>query len=104
MSVQEVEVIEVVEMLVAKVLMVVFDPIVLSSTELEYVTNKATATVREAQSSRAFPSLRLSLLSLLVVFSASFIFELTFVSMSFDWFRATKTFFKERELVLQVAM
>ena len=101
MSVQEVEVKEVVEMLVATVLMVIFVPIVSSSTELEYVTNKATATVREAQSSRAFALLRLSLL---VVFSASFIFELTFVSMSFDWFRATKTFFKERELVLQVAM
>ena len=99
MSVQEVEVIEVVEMLVAKVLMVMFIPIVLSSTELEYVTNKATATVRETQSSRAF-----ALLPLLLVLSASFIFELTFVSMSFDWFRATKTFFKERELVLQVAM
>ena len=104
MSVQEVEVKEVVEMLVAKVLMVIFVPIVSSSTELEYVTKKATATVRDAQFSRAFPSSRLSLLLLLLVFSASFIFELTFVSMSFDWFRATKTFFKERELVLQVAM
>ena len=99
MSVQEVEVKEVVEMLVATVLMVIFVPIVSSSTELEYVTNKATATVREAQSSRA-----LALLPLLLVFSASFIFELTFVSLSFDWYRAAKTFCKELELVLQVAM
>ena len=104
MSVQDVEVIEVIEMLVATVLMVVFVPIVSISTELEYVTNKATVVVREAQSLRAVPSARLSRLLLLVVFSASFIFELTFVSMYFDWFRATKTFFKERELVLQVAM
>jgi hypothetical protein len=103
-SVQDVEVIEVIEMLVATVLMVVFDPIVSSSTELEYVTNKATVVVREAQSLRAVPSARLSLLLLLVVFSASFIFELTFVSLSFDWYRATNTFFKELELVLQVAM
>ena len=99
MSVQEVEVKEVVEMLVATVLMVIFVPIVSSSTELEYVTNKATATVREAQSSRAF-----ALLPLLLVFSASFIVELTFVSLSFDWYRAAKTFCKELELVLQVAM
>ena len=75
---QDVKVIEVVEMLVATVLMVVFVPIVSRSTELEYVTNKATATVRDAQSSRA------SLLALRVVFSTSFIFELTFVSLSFD--------------------
>ena len=104
MSVQDVEVIEVIEMLVATFLMVVFDPIVSISTELEYVTNNATATVRDAQSSRAFPSSRLSLLLLLLVFSASIIFESIFVSMSLDWFRATKAFFKELELVLQVAM
>ena len=104
MSVQDVEVIEVIEMLVATVLMVVFVPIVSISTELEYVTNKATVVVREAQSLRAVPSARLSLLLLLVVFSASFIFELTFVSLSFDWYRAAKTFCKELELVLQVAM
>ena len=85
MSVQEVEVIEVIEMLVATVLMVVFVPIVSISTELEYVTNKATVVVRDAQSLRAVPSARLSLLLLLVVFSASFIFELTFVSLSLDW-------------------
>ena len=85
MSVQDVEVIEVIEMLVATVLMVVFDPIVSISTELEYVTNKATVVVRDAQSLRAVPSARLSLLLLLVVFSASFIFELTFVSLSLDW-------------------
>ena len=84
MSVQDVEVTVVMEMLVATVLIVVFVPIVSSSTELEYVTNKATVVVREAQSSRAFPSARLSRLLLLVVFRASFIFELTFVSLSFD--------------------
>ena len=104
LSVQGVEVVEVLEMLAATILIVSFVPIVSISTELEYVTNKATVVVREAQSLRAVPSARLSLLLLLVVFSASFIFELTFVSLSFDWYRATNTCFKELELVLQVAM
>ena len=84
-SVQEEEVTEVIEMLVATTLIVSFVPIVSSSTELEYVTNKATVVVREAQSSRPFASVLLSLLLLLVLFSAWLIFELTLFSFSFDW-------------------
>ena len=83
--VQEVEVIEVMEMLVATVLIVSLVPIVSSSTELEYVTNKATETVREAQSSRALASVLLALLLLFVVFSAWLIFVFTLASFSFDW-------------------
>ena len=83
---QEVDVIEVIEMLVATVLIVSLVPIVSSSTELEYVTNKDTETVREAQSSRAFASVLLSrLLLLFVVFNAWLIFVLTLASFSFDW-------------------
>ena len=94
---QDVKVIEVVEMLVATVSMFVFVPIVSSSTELEYATKEAMALVKDAQSSRVTASL-------LFIFSASFIFELTFVIMSFDWYRTSKTFFKELVLVVQVAM
>ena len=57
--------------------------------------------VRDAQSFRAFASLLLSLL--LVLLSASLILEFTLLSFSLDWSRATKTFFKEHDLVLQVS-
>jgi ATP-dependent Zn protease len=83
-AVHEDDVMEVIEMLVATTLIVSFVPIVSSSTELEYETNNDTVVVREAQSARAFASLLLSLLPLLVLFSAWLIFVLTFSSLSFD--------------------
>ena len=76
---------EVKEMLVATDLIVSFVPIVSISTELEYVTNRDTETVRAAQSSRALASLLLSLLPLLVLISASLILEFTLLSFSLDW-------------------
>ena len=85
MSVQDVEVIEVIEMLVATVLIVSLVPMVSISTELEYVTNRVMETMREAQSSRAFDSLLLSLPPLLGLFSASLILEFTLLSFSLDW-------------------
>ena len=101
LSVQGVEVVEVLEMLAATILIVSFVPIVSISTELEYVTNRDMDSVRDAQSFRAFASLLVSLL--LVLLSASLILEFTLLSFSLDWSRATKTFFKEHDLVLQVS-
>ena len=101
LSVQGVEVVEVLEMLAATILIVSFVPIVSISTELEYVTNRDMDSVRDAQSFRAFASLLVSLL--LVLLSASLILEFTLLRFSLDWSRATKTFFKEHDLVLQVS-
>ena len=101
LSVQGVEVVEVLEMLAATILIVSFVPIVSIPTELEYVTNRDMDSVRDAQSFRAFASLLLSLL--LVLLSASLILEFTLLRFSLDWSRATKTFFKEHDLVLQVS-
>ena len=101
LSVQGVEVVEVLEMLAATILIVSFVPIVSIPTELEYVTNRDMDSVRDAQSFRAFASLLVSLL--LVLLSASLILEFTLLRFSLDWSRATKTFFKEHDLVLQVS-
>ena len=66
LSVQGVEVVEVLEMLAATILIVSFVPIVSIPTELEYVTNRDMDSVRDAQSFRAFASLLVSLLLVLL--------------------------------------
>ena len=97
----------VMEMLVAKYLIVTFVPITSNSFSEVYVTNRATEVVSEEQLDKAFAS-RVLLLPVVfvvvVVFKAEAILDFTLVTFSVAWYRPYKTSFKELELVLHVEM
>ena len=90
------------EMLVAKDLIVSFVPITSSSFSEVKVTKRATDVVSDEQLDNALASR--SVVVVVVVFKAEAIFDFTFVTFSEAWYNPYKTFFKEIELVLQVAM
>ena len=98
-SLQEWLLVSVMEMLVAKDLIVSFVPITSSSFSEVKVTKRATDVVSDEQLGNAFDS-RL-LLVVVVVFKAEAIFDFTFVTFSVAWYNPYKTFVKELELVLQ---
>ena len=91
------------EMLVAKDLIVSFVPITSSSFSEVKVTKRATDVVSDEQLDNTLAS-RFVVVVVVVVFKAEAIFDFTFVSFSDVWYNPYKTFFKEIELVLQVAM
>ena len=95
----------VIEMLVAKYLIVTFVPITSNSFSEVYVTNRATEVVSEEQLDKAFAS-RVLLLPVVfvVVFKAEAILDFTLVTFSVAWYRPYKTSFNELELVLHVEM
>ena len=96
-SLQEWLLVSVMEMLVAKDLIVSFVPITSSSFSEVKVTKRATDVVSDEQLGNAFDSRLL----LVVVFKAEAIFDFTFVTFSVAWYNPYKTFVKELELVLQ---
>ena len=100
-SLQEWSLVSVMEMLVAKDLIVSFVPITSSSFSEVKVTKRATDVVSDEQLDNAFAS---RFVVVVAVFKAEAIFDFTFVSFSDVWYNPYKTFFKEIELVLQVAM
>ena len=92
-------------MVVAKYLIVLFVPITSNSFSEVYVTNRATEVVSDEQLDKAFASRDLLLpVVFVVVFKAEAILDFTLVTFSVAWYKPYKTFFKELELVLQVAM
>ena len=99
-SLQEWLLVSVMEMLVAKDLIVSFVPITSSSFSEVKVTKRATDVVSDEQLGNAFDS-RLLLVVVVVVFKAEAIFDFTFVTFSVAWYNPYKTFVKELELVLQ---
>ena len=99
-SLQEWSLVSVMEMLVAKDLIVSFVPITSSSFSEVKVTKRATDVVSDEQLGNAFDS-RLLLVVVVVVFKAEAIFDFTFVTFSVTWYNPYKTFVKELELVLQ---
>ena len=88
------------EMLVAKDLIVSFVPITSSSFSEVKVTKRETDVVSDEQLDNAFASRFV----VVVVFKAEAIFDFTFVTFSEAWYNPYRIFFKEIELVLQVAM
>ena len=102
-SLQEWSLVSVMEMLVAKDLIVSFVPITSSSFSEVKVTKRATDVVSDEQLDNAFAS-RFVVVVVVVVFKAEAIFDFTFVTFSEAWYNPYRTFFKEIELVLQVAM
>ena len=98
-SLQEWLLVSVMEMLVAKDLIVSFVPITSSSFSEVKVTKRATDVVSDEQLDNAFASR-----FVVVVFKAEAIFDFTFVTFSEAWYNPYRIFFKEIELVLQVAM
>ena len=93
------------EMLVAKDLIVSFVPITSSSFSEVKVTKRATDVVSDEQLDNAFASrFVVVVVVVVVVFKAEAIFDFTFVTFSEAWYNPYRTFFKEIELVLQVAM
>ena len=103
-SLQEWLLVSVMEMLVAKDLIVSFVPITSSSFSEVKVTKRATDVVSDEQLDNALASRFVVVVVVVVVFKAEAIFDFTFVSFSDVWYNPYKTFFKEIELVLQVAM
>ena len=101
-SLQEWLLVSVMEMLVAKDLIVSFVPITSSSFSEVKVTKSATDVVSDEQLGNAFDSrLLLVVVVDVVVFKAEAIFDFTFVTFSVAWYNPYKTFVKELELVLQ---
>ena len=100
-SLQEWFLVSVMEMLVAKDLIVSFVPITSSSFSEVKVTKSATAVVSDEQLGNAFDSRLLLVVFVVVVFKAEAIFDFTFVTFSVAWYNPYKTFVKELELVLQ---
>ena len=104
-SLQEWSLVSVMEMLVAKDLIVSFVPITSSSFSEVKVTKRATDVVSDEQLDNAFASrFVVVVVVVVVVFKAEAIFDFTFVTFSEAWYNPYRTFFKELELVLQVAM
>ena len=104
-SLQEWLLVSVMEMLVAKDLIVSFVPITSSSFSEVKVTKRATDVVSDEQLDNAFASrFVVVVVVVVVVFKAEAIFDFTFVTFSEAWYNPYRTFFKEIELVLQVAM
>ena len=105
-SLQEWLLVSVMEMLVAKDLIVSFVPITSSSFSEVKVTKRATDVVSDEQLDNAFASrfVVVVVVVVVVVFKAEAIFDFTFVTFSEAWYNPYRTFFKEIELVLQVAM
>ena len=58
----------------------------------------------DEQLDNAFASRFVVVVVVVVVFKAEAIFDFTFVTFSEAWYNPYRTFFKEIELVLQVAM
>ena len=100
-SLQEWLLVSVMEMLVAKDLIVSFVPITSSSFSEVKVTKRATDVVSDEQLGNAFDSRLLLVVVVVVVFKAEAIFDFTFVTFSVAWYNPYKTFVKELELVLQ---
>ena len=102
-SLQEWLLVSVMEMLVAKDLIVSFVPITSSSFSEVKVTKRATDVVSDEQLVNAFDSrlLLVVVVVVVVVFKAEAIFDFTFVTFSVAWYNPYKTFVKELELVLQ---
>ena len=92
------------EMLVAKDLIVSFVPITSSSFSEVKVTKRETDVVSDEQLDNAFASRFVVVVVVVVVFKAEAIFDFTFVTFSEAWYNPYRIFFKEIELVLQVAM
>ena len=101
-SLQEWLLVSVMEMLVAKYLIVTFVPITSNSFSDVYVTNRATEVVRDEQLDNALASR--FLLVVVDVFKAAAILVFTLVTFSVAWYSPYKTFVNELELVLHVEM